>query len=108
MPIFSLPSEYGIGDFGKESYKFIDNLKKSGAKIWQILPLVQTGLGNSPYSSIAFDSINPYFISPEILLKKGLITRQEAKLVRVSDKLINYSKISFLIFHQDYIQDLYI
>lgn len=28
MPIFSLPSKYGIGTFGKESYRFIDFLKR--------------------------------------------------------------------------------
>ena len=24
LPIFSLPSKYGIGDFGNEAYEFID------------------------------------------------------------------------------------
>ncbi|MBQ5324321.1 MAG: 4-alpha-glucanotransferase, partial [Oscillospiraceae bacterium] len=27
LPIFSLPSKYGIGTFGKEAYNFIDKLK---------------------------------------------------------------------------------
>ena len=52
MPIFSLPSEYGIGDFGEQAYEFIDYLVESGQKVWQVLPLVQTGYGNSPYQSI--------------------------------------------------------
>lgn len=39
MPITSLPSPYGIGTIGKEAYKFADFLKKSGQKIWQILPV---------------------------------------------------------------------
>ncbi|HNX64337.1 MAG TPA: 4-alpha-glucanotransferase, partial [Oscillospiraceae bacterium] len=30
LPLFSLPSEYGIGTLGKEAYKFIDFLKSSG------------------------------------------------------------------------------
>ena len=69
MPVFSLPSEYGIGDFGSGAYGFIDYLKKAGQSVWQILPLVQTGYGNSPYSSVCSYSFNHYFISPEILLE---------------------------------------
>ena len=56
MPIFSLPNKYGIGSFGKESYEFVDFLSESGQKLWQILPLVQTGYGNSPYSSVSSQS----------------------------------------------------
>ena len=38
MPVFSLPSKYGIGCFSKEAYKFVDQLKKAGQSYWQILP----------------------------------------------------------------------
>ena len=33
MPVFSLPSKYGIGCFSKEAYKFVDQLKKAGAEL---------------------------------------------------------------------------
>lgn len=36
MPVASLPSEYGIGAFSKEAYKFVDMLKKAGQRYWQI------------------------------------------------------------------------
>ena len=39
LPIFSLPSKYGIGDFGKEAYEFIDILSENNMKYWQILPI---------------------------------------------------------------------
>lgn len=39
LPISSIPSTYGIGTFGKESYRFVDFLEKSGNHLWQILPL---------------------------------------------------------------------
>ena len=39
LPISSIPSAYGIGTFGKESYRFVDFLEKSGNRLWQILPL---------------------------------------------------------------------
>ena len=35
----SLPNGYGIGDFGKESYRFVDLLNESKTKVWQVLPL---------------------------------------------------------------------
>ena len=33
LPISSIPSDYGIGTFGKESYRFVDFLKKAGQKL---------------------------------------------------------------------------
>ena len=34
MPVFSLPSKYGIGCFSKEAYQFEDFLKESGTAPW--------------------------------------------------------------------------
>ena len=53
MPIFSLPSPYGIGTLGEEAYKFVDFLKKAGQSYWQILPLNPTNYGDSPYQSFS-------------------------------------------------------
>ncbi|MCQ2387163.1 MAG: 4-alpha-glucanotransferase [Clostridia bacterium] len=90
MPVFSIPNKYGIGDFGAQSYKFIDFLSTSKQKVWQILPLVQTGYGNSPYSSISINSFNPYFISPDELVNKGLITVEEAEFSLSNSDRIDY------------------
>ena len=90
MPIFSLPSKYGIGDFGKESYLFIDLLKGANQKLWQILPLVQTESGNSPYSTMCSDSFSPYYISPELLFEQGLITKEELNLAFCNKTRIDY------------------
>ena len=65
MHISSLPSDYGIGDFGKSAYNFIDFLNKSGQKLWQILPLGPTGYGNSPYQCYSAFAGNYLFIDPE-------------------------------------------
>lgn len=75
--ISSLPGKYGIGSLGKEAYKFAKLLKKSDVKYWQVLPLVQTGYGDSPYSSVACTSGNPYFIDLDMLAAEGLLTKQE-------------------------------
>ena len=32
MPVFSLPSPYGIGTLGKEAYMFVDFLRKAGQR----------------------------------------------------------------------------
>ena len=93
MPIFSLPNNYGIGSFGKESYDFVDFLASAGQKVWQILPLVQTGFGDSPYSSVCSYSFNPYFISVDALKESGLITTSEAKFSRANGSLIDYGNL---------------
>ena len=87
LPVFSLPSEYGIGGFGSEAFRFIDYLKKAGQTYWQILPLAPTGYGNSPYSSVAAEIISPYYISPEVLKEKGLVTEEEIAFSRYGGKL---------------------
>ncbi len=78
LHISSLPGEYGVGTMGKEAREFADFLKKSGFSYWQILPLVQTGMGDSPYQSVFAASGNPLFIDPDVLAEKGLVTEREA------------------------------
>ena len=79
LPIFSLPSKYGIGDFGYSAYKFIDFLRSTNQTLWAILPLGHTGYCNSPYKAVSAFAGNPYFISPEILIKRKLIKSSEIK-----------------------------
>ncbi len=94
MPVFELPSKYGIGSFGKWAYTFVDFLKKSGQTYWQILPLVQTGFGDSPYQTVCDNSGNPFFIDLEILRGKRLLTYREVeKAIDKSDK-IDYEKLT--------------
>ena len=95
MPISSLPSAYGIGTFGKESYAFVDFLKKAGQKLWQILPLGPTGYGASPYQSFSTFAGNPYFIDLETLVKEGLLTKKECDEVDFGDhpNYVDYGKL---------------
>ncbi|HJA01958.1 MAG TPA: 4-alpha-glucanotransferase, partial [Candidatus Gallimonas gallistercoris] len=86
LHISSLPAKYGIGSLGKEAYRFAKRLKKAGVRYWQILPLVQTGYGDSPYQSVSCSSGNPYFIDLDLLAEQGLLTKKELKaLVRKGD-----------------------
>ncbi len=70
----SLPNKYGIGDLGQSAYDWINYLKGAKQKLWQILPLGPTGYGDSPYQSFSAFAGNFYLVSPELLLKEGLLT----------------------------------
>lgn len=95
LPVFSLPSEHGIGCFSKEAYQFVDMLKKAGQSYWQILPLGPTGYGDSPYQSFSTYAGNPYFIDLEILVGEGLLTEAESIEYdsEEQDESIDYEKI---------------
>ena len=69
----SLPSRFGIGDFGEGAYQFVDFLAEADQNIWQILPLGPTGFGNSPYLCYSALAINPWLINPDKLVSLGLI-----------------------------------
>ena len=75
----SLPSLYGIGDFGSSAYHFLDFLSEAGCSLWQILPLGPTGYADSPYQSFSTFAGNPYLISPERLLQEGLLHPDDLK-----------------------------
>ena len=77
MPIFSLPSKYGIGTLGKEAYNFIDFLKQAGQTYWQILPIGVTSFGDSPYQSFSSYAGNPYFIDLDLLIEDGLLKKED-------------------------------
>ena len=77
LPVSSLASRYGIGCFSKEAYQFVDFLKKNGQSYWQMLPLGPTSYGDSPYQSFSTFAGNPYFISLEKLIGKGLLKKKD-------------------------------
>ncbi len=95
LPVASLPSNYGIGCFSKEAYKFIDQLKAAKQKYWQILPLGPTSFGDSPYQAFSTFAGNPYFIDLETLIEEGLLNKEECEECDFGDDLryIDYEKI---------------
>ncbi len=68
-----LPSPYGIGEFGSEAYSFVDFLKESGQKLWQVLPLNPTGYGDSPFQCFSSIAGNPLLISLEKLRESSVL-----------------------------------
>ena len=78
MHVTSAPSEFGIGDLGPTTYKFVDFLRQAGQNCWQILPLNHTTskTGHSPYSCFSAFAGNPLLISPVLLRRAGLLPRE--------------------------------
>jgi 4-alpha-glucanotransferase len=70
----SLPSHYGIGDFGEAAYRFVDFLVESKQSYWQLLPLGPTGYADSPYQCFSAFAGNPLLISPDQLIVDGYLT----------------------------------
>ena len=73
----SLPSKYGIGVMGEETKRFIDKIADMGFSYWQILPLNPPDRFGSPYASNSAFSVNLSFISPDVLLKEGLVNQSD-------------------------------
>jgi 4-alpha-glucanotransferase len=69
----SLPGPFGIGDLGPSAYAWVDALAGARQTWWQVLPLGPTGYGDSPYQSFSAFAGNPYLISPELLVRDGLL-----------------------------------
>lgn len=94
LPVFSLPSNYGIGTFGKEAYRFVDFLKQCHQTYWQMLPLNPTSYGDSPYQSFSAFALNPYFIDLDFLKDEGLLTATQLKPLAVDPSYyIDYGHI---------------
>lgn len=94
MPISALPSNEGIGTLGEWAYRFVDKLSAAGGTVWQILPLNPTNYGDSPYQSCSSDALNYYFIDLDLLVKDGLLKRDEIDVSALSDvpRRVNYGK----------------
>ncbi len=95
MPVFSLPTRYGIGTLGREAYEFVDFLKKAGQSYWQLLPLNPTNYGDSPYQSFSAAAGNPYFIDLTLLTQQGLLTPVDYAQVDFGDDpgVVDYGKL---------------
>jgi 4-alpha-glucanotransferase len=73
----SLPGPYGIGDLGPAAYQCIDGLVRAKQKWWQVLPVGPTGYGDSPYQCFSAFAGNPYLVSPELLLREGVLQQSD-------------------------------
>lgn len=95
MPVSALPSPYGIGTLGKESFEFIEFLKEAGFSYWQVLPVGPTSFGDSPYQSFSAFAGNPYFIDLDMLIEEGLLAKEEVVSAEWGEKEdeVDYARI---------------
>ena len=94
--VSSLPSRFGVGDFGPDAFAFADFLHRAGQRCWQVLPLspVNGGAGNSPYSGYSAFAGNPLFISPEQLVRDGRLAAEElARVPEFSGDVVEYDAV---------------
>ncbi|MBP1926449.1 4-alpha-glucanotransferase [Sedimentibacter acidaminivorans] len=101
LPISSLPSNYGIGTFGRAAYEFVDFLNKSGQKYWQVLPLGPVSYGDSPYSPFSIYAGNPYYIDLDILIEDSILSKEELKSLDCcyyDEKSIDYENLFYTRF----------
>jgi 4-alpha-glucanotransferase len=73
----SLPGPYGIGDVGPIAHAWVDTLARAKQIWWQVLPIGPTGFGDSPYQSFSTFAGNLNLISPDLLIRDGLLSREE-------------------------------
>ena len=73
----SLPGPHGIGDLGAGARAFIDWLESARMALWQVLPLVPPGGGDSPYSSTSAFAASPWLIDLSGLREAGLLSDAE-------------------------------
>ncbi len=75
LHITSLPSTSGVGTLA-EADRFIEFLRESKQRYWQILPITPTDFVNSPYASPSAFAGNTLVIDAEELCREGLIDEE--------------------------------
>ena len=93
LGIASLPSAYGVGDFGHEAFKFVNILAEMQVKIWQVLPLNPLGFGNSPYQPYSSFAGDELYISLDKLVDDGLLARDKVLPYNQFAQVIDYANV---------------
>jgi 4-alpha-glucanotransferase len=94
LHVTSLPSRYGIGDIGPAAFKWIDRLSDAGQSWWQALPLGPTGYANSPYQALSSFAGNWLLISPDALIKDGLLSASDCQGRSFPAEFVDYDTVT--------------
>ncbi len=81
LHITSLPGNEGVGTLGKNAFQFVDFLRDTGQKIWQILRLWPIGAGDSPYQCLSAFAGNPILIDLHLLVEVGILGKSTLKQI---------------------------
>lgn len=94
LHVTSLPSPYGIGDFGPSARRWVDLLAAAGQSWWQLLPFGPTGYGDCPYQLVSTFGGNPLLISPDALVADGLLRPGDVSDTPCSEGEIDYEAVT--------------
>lgn len=92
-PMFSVPGNQGIGDFGTKTLKMIDCIADAGYKVWQMLPLQVTGFTHSPYQNLSSFAGDPIYINIDRLSEMGLLTQSSVINCNKFKNRVDYDQV---------------
>jgi 4-alpha-glucanotransferase len=91
----SLPGPHGSGDFGPAAFHFVDWLAAAGQSVWQMLPLVPIGPGNSPYASVSAFAGSPLLVALEPLVEKGWLPPPDpAEIAGFDTRHVDFDRVA--------------
>ncbi|MCS6865165.1 MAG: 4-alpha-glucanotransferase [Gemmataceae bacterium] len=93
LHLTSLPGPFGIGDLGPGARQWLDSLAAARQRWWQVLPVVPTGYGDSPYQSPSTFAGNLNFLSPEVLAAEGLVSATDVTACELPAGPIHYAAV---------------
>jgi 4-alpha-glucanotransferase len=78
LHVTCLPSRFGMGDAGPAAHDFVTGLSDAGQAFWQVLPLhpVLAKHQYSPYHATSVFALNPLLISPEVMVRDGIVDKK--------------------------------
>jgi 4-alpha-glucanotransferase len=82
-----------MGDLGAAAYAWVEALGRARQQWWQVLPLGPTGYGDSPYQCFSAFAGNPYLVSPDLLLKDGLIRQADLAGLAFAPGQVDYGPV---------------
>lgn len=91
LHVTSLPK----GDLGKDAFQFVDFLAKTGATVWQTLPLNMPHGDGSPYQCLSAHAGNPAFICLGTLQKQGWLSEGDFRSTLDREGLIQKAFANF-------------
>ncbi len=89
----SLPGPFGIGDLGPVAHAWIDAIHRARQTWWQVLPIGPTGFGDSPYQSFSTFAGNVNLISPELLVRDGLLAADDFANPKFGNGPVEYDRV---------------
>ena len=97
LPVSALPAK-DIGNFGEVALLFLDQCRRAGQSVWQVLPLGPTIIHDSPFYSPSAFAISPNYIDLDDLVSREMLIAQEVeeylqKFSREDPNRIAYGKL---------------